>query len=82
MGHAYKNIAMIGAGASGCMCAYFLEKAGFEVTLFDKGLPLRKAHENPIVKMMYDEYFEKPLSHKSHEILHTSYVKRDKYPEN
>ena len=36
-----KSIAIIGAGASGCFCAYFLLQAGLEVTLFDKGLPLR-----------------------------------------
>lgn len=35
------NVAIIGAGASGCICAYFLQKEGFDVTLFDKGLPLR-----------------------------------------
>ena len=36
-----KQIAIVGAGASGCLCAYFLLKAGFEVTIFDKGSPLR-----------------------------------------
>ena len=36
-----KSIAIIGAGASGCICAYYLLKSGFEVTLFDKGSPLR-----------------------------------------
>ena len=36
-----RSIAIIGAGASGCVCAYLLHKAGFEVTLFDKGMPLR-----------------------------------------
>lgn len=36
-----KNIAIIGAGASGCLCAYFLLKQGHSVTLFDKGAPLR-----------------------------------------
>ena len=41
MGREYKNIAIIGAGASGCICAYFLLKAGLDVTLFDYGLPLR-----------------------------------------
>ena len=35
------NIAIIGAGASGCICAYLLQKEGFDVTLFDKGIPLR-----------------------------------------
>jgi NADP-reducing hydrogenase subunit HndD len=37
---------------------------------------LRKSHENKTVKMLYNEYLEKPGSHKSHEILHTTYVKR------
>ena len=36
-----KRIAIIGAGASGCMCAYFLLTQGFDITLFDKGTPLR-----------------------------------------
>jgi len=36
-----KRTAIIGAGASGCVCAYFLLKAGFDVTLFDYGSPLR-----------------------------------------
>lgn len=37
----YKSVAIIGAGASGCICAYYLLKAGIEVTLFDYGSPLR-----------------------------------------
>ena len=41
MAQDYKNIAIIGAGASGCFCAYLLLQAGFQVTLFDKGSPLR-----------------------------------------
>ena len=45
----------------------------------DKNLPLRKSHESPIIKKLYDEFLEKPGSHKAQEILHTSYVKRDKY---
>ena len=35
------RIAIIGAGASGCICAYFLLKSGYDVTLFDKASPLR-----------------------------------------
>ena len=34
------NVAIIGGGAGGCLCAYFLIKAGYEVTVFDKGSPL------------------------------------------
>lgn len=36
-----RNIAIIGAGASGCLCAYFLLKAGLDVNLFDFSSPLR-----------------------------------------
>lgn len=36
-----RKIAIIGAGASGCICACWLLKSGLEVTLFDKNLPLR-----------------------------------------
>ncbi|HWT26658.1 MAG TPA: NADH-dependent [FeFe] hydrogenase, group A6 [Mobilitalea sp.] len=42
----------------------------------DKELPLRKSHENPAIKQLYDEYLGKPGSHKAHELLHTTYVKR------
>lgn len=35
------NVAIIGAGASGCICAYWLLRSGINVTLFDKNLPLR-----------------------------------------
>lgn len=45
----------------------------------DKKDALRKSHENPIVKTLYAEYFGAPGSHKAHEVLHTSYVKRDRY---
>ena len=44
----------------------------------DENLPIRKSHENPVIKMLYDEYFEKPGSHRAHEILHTHYVVRPK----
>lgn len=46
----------------------------------DKNLAIRKSHENPKVKMLYDEYFEKPGSHKAHKLLHTNYAKREMYP--
>ncbi len=48
----------------------------------DQKMTLRKSHENPVVKEIYDNYLEKPGSHKAHDILHTSYVKRDIYPKN
>ena len=42
----------------------------------DSKMDLRKSHENSAVKKLYDEYFGEPNSHKAHEILHTTYVKR------
>ncbi len=42
----------------------------------DAAMPVRKSHENAAVKAVYDEFFGEPGSHKAHEILHTSYVKR------
>ena len=45
----------------------------------DKAMALRKSHENPVVKELYDTFLEKPGSHKAHELLHTSYVKRSIY---
>ncbi len=44
----------------------------------DLSLEYRKSHDNPEIKAIYDEYLEKPGSHRAHELLHTSYVKRGK----
>ena len=45
----------------------------------DKNMPLRKSHENPVLKEAYAEYFEKPGSHKAHKAFHTTYVKRNRF---
>lgn len=46
----------------------------------DANKTLRKSHENPSLKKIYDEYFEgKAGSHKAHEVLHTSYVARKRF---
>lgn len=45
----------------------------------DANMPLRKSHDNPAIKEVYENFLGKPGSHKAHEILHTSYVKRPKY---
>ena len=44
----------------------------------DSGMPIRKSHENPEVAQIYKEFLEKPLGHKSHQLLHTHYVDRTK----
>ena len=45
----------------------------------DTRLSIRKSHENPDVKKLYEEFLEKPGSHIAHELLHTHYTKREKY---
>lgn len=45
----------------------------------DASLPVRKSHENPDIKLLYSEFLEKPGSHKSHELLHTTYTARPKF---
>lgn len=45
----------------------------------DKKMSLRKSHENPAVKELYDEFLGKPNSHLAHELLHTKYMPRNNY---
>ena len=42
----------------------------------DKADAIRKSHENPAVKELYETYLGEPGSEKAHHLLHTSYVKR------
>lgn len=48
------------------------ERAGVLYEL-DVNNELRFSHENPVVKKLYEDFLEKPLSHKSHELLHTDH---------
>ncbi len=45
----------------------------------DENLPVRKSHNNPDIKAIYDDFFGEPGSHKAHDILHTGYTERTKY---
>ena len=40
----------------------------------DKGSSRRFSHENPEVQALYAEFLEKPLSHRSHHLLHTDHT--------
>jgi NADH-quinone oxidoreductase subunit G len=48
------------------------------IYLEDEGLPIRKSHENPEVKQIYEDFLQEPLGHKSHELLHTHYHDKHK----
>lgn len=45
----------------------------------DAGLPLRKSHDNPEIHKLYDDFLKKPLGELSHQLLHTTYTKRDRF---
>ncbi len=45
----------------------------------DMGMEIRKSHENPEIIKIYEDFLEKPNSHKAHELLHTHYVERIMY---
>ena len=44
----------------------------------DTSKTLRKSHENPYIKRLYEAYFDKPMSHNAHELLHTRYFEKNK----
>lgn len=45
----------------------------------DAAMALRKSHENPVVKEVYENYLGEPGGPLSHHILHTQYEKRGVY---
>ena len=42
----------------------------------DADRPIRQSHRNPDVIRLYDEFLEKPLSHRAETLLHTNYKDR------
>jgi len=42
----------------------------------DRNLPIRKSHENPAIKALYNEFLKEPLGENSHHLLHTHYMSR------
>jgi len=47
----------------------------------DKATSVRRSHENPFIKKLYDDYLGEPNGHKAHDLLHTTYAKKELYPE-
>jgi NADH-quinone oxidoreductase subunit G/NADP-reducing hydrogenase subunit HndD len=45
--------------------------------VIDRDAATRASHQNQAIQRLYAEFLEKPLSHKSHELLHTQYERRD-----
>ena len=45
----------------------------------DERSTIRKSHQNPVVKKIYQEFFQEPGSEKAHKYLHTEYSAKNKY---
>ncbi|MBW8383840.1 MAG: [FeFe] hydrogenase, group A, partial [Youngiibacter sp.] len=44
----------------------------------DRSMEIRKSHENPAIKEIYENFLGEPGSHLAHELLHTTYFERGK----
>ena len=55
-----------------------LKNRGEGLNNIDRNKDMRVSKENPAVQAIYDKYFDYPLSHKAHELLHTTYFARGK----
>ncbi|SNY20817.1 NAD(P)-dependent iron-only hydrogenase catalytic subunit [Orenia metallireducens] len=54
------------------------QKRALGLRSIDESDSIRKSHENPMIKKLYDDYLGEPLGGHSHHLLHTKYQKRDK----
>ncbi|MDD4796511.1 MAG: NADH-dependent [FeFe] hydrogenase, group A6 [Eubacteriales bacterium] len=45
----------------------------------DEAKTIRKSHDNPAIKRVYEEFLGEPNGHKAHELLHTHYKARIRY---
>lgn len=48
----------------------------------DERQKVRQSHNNKQVQKLYSDFLEKPNSHKAHELLHTTYASRERFPKN
>lgn len=55
-----------------------LEKRAAGLNAIDLESPIRRSHDNPSVKAIYDKYLDYPMSRKAHELLHTKYFPKIK----
>lgn len=59
----------------------YKEKRAAALYREDESKTIRVSHKNPQIVKLYDEFLEKPNSHKAHELLHTTYQEKEKYSE-
>ena len=54
------------------------KKRAESIYLEDFNKVIRKSHENPEIQFLYQDFLIEPLGEKSHHLLHTSYIEREK----
>lgn len=70
----------IGGGGQPRMTTDEIRRLRFKaIKTEDEGRLLRKSHENPSIKEIYEKFLGKPNSELSHKLLHTKYTKRNIY---
>lgn len=52
------------------------EKRAQALASIDEHKSIRKSHENPAIKKLYEDFLGEPLGGRAHELLHTSYQAR------
>ena len=69
-----KKVAVVGGGGQPVpVDASIRQKRREAIFNCDRTSELRKSHENPEIKTLYDTWLGKPLSEKAHSLLHTHY---------
>jgi len=63
-----------GGGQPICEGLELAEERGDRLWDLDRSSEIRYSHENPDVVALYEQYFGKPLSEKSHHLLHTDHL--------
>jgi iron only hydrogenase large subunit-like protein len=67
----------IGGGGQPRMTTDEIRKARIQaIYKEDEGREYRKSHDNPALKVLYEEFLGKPLGEKSHHLLHTNYFNK------
>lgn len=59
----------------------YCEKRAAALYSEDERQTVRQSHNNKQIQQLYKEYLGEPNSHKAHELLHTTYVSRERFPE-
>lgn len=62
-----------GGGQPICDGVELADVRGSKLYQLDSEAPIRFSHENPSITQIYQDYLEKPLSHRAHELLHTDH---------